>query len=202
MAVAAELEHGLCLQYLFTAASLKDRFDEGGLIADELIRVRSWKATLNFIASQEMLHLAQVVNLTIAVGGQPHLTRPNFPQRPDYYPTGLPWGLWPFRAQVIELYAWYERPDNWGDQPPDRPEEDPLEAGRFPALTADSPAAKDPFAHLPIGTPGRGQTPTRPSPTCTPPSARRTGTCPAWSSATRPTSSPARSRLAATDRGR
>jgi hypothetical protein len=149
LAVAAELEHGLCLQYLFTAASLKDRFDEGGLTVDELIRVRGWKATLNFIASQEMLHLAQVINLTVAVGGQPHLTRPNFPQRPDYYPTGLPWGLWTFRAQVIELYAWYERPDNWGDQPPDWPDEDPLEAGRFPVLTADSPAAKDPFAHLP-----------------------------------------------------
>ena len=149
LAVAAELEHGLCLQYLFTAASLKDRFDEGGMTVDELVRVRGWKATLDFIAGQEMLHLAQVINLTVAVGGRPHLTRPNFPQRPDYYPTGLPWGLWPFRAEVIELYAWYERPDNWGDQPPDWPQEDPLGSGRFTLLTADAPAAKDPFAHLP-----------------------------------------------------
>ena len=149
LAVAAELEHGLCLQYLFTAATLKDRFDEGGLTADELNSVRAWKATLGFIASQEMLHLAQVVNLTIAVGGIPHLTRPSFPQRPDYYPTGLPWGLWPFRAEVIELYAWYERPDSWGDRPPDWPEEDPLNAGRFDPLTADAPPEKDPFAHLP-----------------------------------------------------
>jgi hypothetical protein len=149
LAVAAELEHGLCLQYLFTAASLKDRFEEGGLTVDELIRVRGWKATLNFIAGQEMLHLAQVINLTIAVGGRPHLSRPNFPQRPDYYPTGLPWGLWPFSAEVIELYAWYERPDDWGDQPPDWPREDPLGAGRFDPLSADAPATKDPFAHLP-----------------------------------------------------
>lgn len=149
LAVAAELEHGLCLQYLFTAASLKDRFAEGGLTVDELTRVRAWKATLNFIAGQEMLHLAQVINLTMAIGGVPHLTRPTFPQRPSYYPTGLPWGLWPFRREVIELYAWYERPDSWGNQPPDWPSSDPLGAGRFDPLVADAPAEKDPFAHLP-----------------------------------------------------
>ena len=120
--------------------------------------MRSWKATLNFIASQEMLHLAQVINLTVAVGGSPHLTRPNFPQRPDYYPTGLPWGLWPFRAEVIELYAWYERPDNWGDQPPDWPDEDPLEAGRFPVngrLTGRQGSVRPPRPTLarPMATP-------------------------------------------------
>lgn len=147
--VAAELEHGLCLQYLFTAASLKDRIDEGGLTTDTLQLVRRWKSTLYFIAGQEMLHLAQVINLTTAAGGQPHLIRPNFPQRPGYYPTGLPWGLWPFRYEVIELYAWYERPDDWPGPPWWWSSGDPLEHNRFQPLLADSPAEKDPFAHLP-----------------------------------------------------
>ena len=151
LAVAAELEHGLCLQYLFTASTVKDSIDEGGLSDTELVTVRTWKGTLNFIAAQEMLHLAQVCNLVIAVGGQPHLSRPNFPQRPDYYPTGLPWGLWPLRQDVIELYASYERPAQWHRPPPewlalDRPAEE-----AFPGLLADAPPDKDPFGHLPAG---------------------------------------------------
>jgi len=149
LAVAAELEHGLCLQYLFTASTVKDSIGEGGLTDTELVAARSWKATLNFIAAQEMLHLAQVCNLVIAVGGQPHLGRPNFPQRPDYYPTGLPWGLWPLWLETVQLYADYERPAQWRRPPPEW-----LQLGRpaeeaFPTLLADAPAAKDPFAHLP-----------------------------------------------------
>lgn len=148
LAVAAELEHGLCLQYLFTAATLKDGIDEGGLTDAELIAVRSWKGTLNFVAAQEMLHFAQVCNLAIAVGGQPHFSRPNFPQRPGYYPTGLPWGLWPFGLDVVELYACYERPAQWLHGAP--PDWLPLErSDAFPSLLADAPSEKDPFAHLP-----------------------------------------------------
>ena len=148
LAVAAELEHGLCLQYLFTAATLKDSIDEGGLTDTELVAVRSWKGMLNFVAAQEMLHLAQVCNLLIAVGGQPHFSRPNFPQRPGYYPTGLPWGLWPFALDVVELYACYERPAQWLHGAP--PDWLPLDRSTaFPELLADAPAFKDPFAHLP-----------------------------------------------------
>ncbi len=145
LAVASELEHGLCLQYLFTAASMKDSIGEGGLTETELLHVRAWKASLNFIASQEMLHLAQACNLLAAVGGAPHLRRPNFPQRPGYYPTGLPWGLWPLRAEVIELYAFYERPVDWRH----RPEWAAPGAAPFASLLDDSPATKDPFGHLP-----------------------------------------------------
>ncbi|HTZ45870.1 MAG TPA: ferritin-like domain-containing protein [Jatrophihabitans sp.] len=149
LAVAAELEQGLCLQYLFTAATVKDRIDEGGLTDTELLAARTWKGTMNFIAAQEMLHLAQVCNLALAVGGVPYLGRPNFPQRPDYYPTGLPWGLWPFQQQVVELYACYERPATWHRPPPDwLPLVEPADRA-FPALLADAPPAKDPFAHLP-----------------------------------------------------
>jgi hypothetical protein len=149
LAVAAELEHGLCLQYLFTASTLKDSSAEGGISERDLLRVRSWKATLNFIAAQEMLHLAQVCNLTTAIGGRPHLRRPNFPQRPGYYPTGLPWGLWPFACEVIELFAWYERPAHWQHRPAQFRDVDFLSSDAANALLTDSPITKDPFAHLP-----------------------------------------------------
>jgi len=109
LAVGAELEHGLCLQYLFTAFSLKDDVSEG-LSVEELTFVRKWKANIFLIAAQEMLHLAQAGNLSSAIGGALHLGRPNFPQRPDYYPTKLPWGLFPFSRETIRVYALYERP--------------------------------------------------------------------------------------------
>src|SRR5262249_28308273 len=109
LAVGSELEHGLCLQYLFTAFSLKDDVREG-LSPRELTFVRKWKANIFLIAAQEMLHLAQAANLSTAVGGALHLRRPNFPQSHDYYPTRLAWGLFPFSREIIRVYACYERP--------------------------------------------------------------------------------------------
>jgi hypothetical protein len=109
LAVASELEQGLCLQYLFTAFSLKDDVSEG-LSPRELTFVRKWKANIFLIGAQEMLHLAQAGNLCTAIGGGLHLRRPNYPQRPDYYPTRLPWGLFPFSRDTISVYALYERP--------------------------------------------------------------------------------------------
>lgn len=111
LSVACELEQGLCLQYLFTAFSLKDSPEEG-LRGEALTQVRKWKADIFLIAAQEMLHLAQAANLLTAVGGTVQLRRPNFPQSPRYYPTGLPWGLLPFSRDTIRLYACYERPDS------------------------------------------------------------------------------------------
>ena len=75
---AAELEHAVLLQYLFAAASLKRRPDEGVDIL-ELERIRGWERTLLAIAREEMAHLAAVSNLLIAVGGAPWLVRPGLP---------------------------------------------------------------------------------------------------------------------------
>src|SRR5690348_12027274 len=93
LAVASELEHGLALQYLFSAFSLKARTDEGGVTPAEIQAVLQWKAMLFMIAAQEMQHLVQASNLMMAVGGGAHLARPNFPQSPEYYPMKLRWGL-------------------------------------------------------------------------------------------------------------
>ncbi|HEU0316089.1 MAG TPA: ferritin-like domain-containing protein [Solirubrobacteraceae bacterium] len=75
---AAELEHAVLLQYLFAAASLKRRPDEGVDVL-ELERIRDWERTLLAIAREEMAHLAAVSNLLIAVGGAPWLVRPGLP---------------------------------------------------------------------------------------------------------------------------
>ena len=111
LSVGCELEQGLCLQYLFTAFSLKDDLSEGGISTQEQLNaVRRWKANLFLIGAQEMLHLAQAANLSASVGGFVQMRRPNFPQAPDYYPTDLPWNLDPFSSEVIQRYACYERP--------------------------------------------------------------------------------------------
>ncbi len=111
LSVACEVEQGLCLQYLFTAFSLKDDFSEGGIsTGEQLTAVRRWKADILLIAAQEMVHLVQAANLATAAGGTVQLRRPNFPQAPDYYPTHLPWRLDSFSAETLERYICYERP--------------------------------------------------------------------------------------------
>lgn len=153
LALACELEHGLCLQYLFTAFSLKTSLEEGGLDHAELNAVRKWRGTLFFIAAQEMLHLAQVANIAAALGSAINVHRPNFPQRPNYYPTDLPWGLWPFSYSTLVLYALYERPaqssaDSVRRIPEWLPAPDQLRA-QHGVFWQDATPDKDPFAHLP-----------------------------------------------------
>ena len=86
---AAELEHGIMCQYLFAAASLKQRADEG-LSPEELDAVTRWRRTISHVATEEMLHLALVQNVLSAIGAAPHLTRPNLPTPPHHYPAGWP----------------------------------------------------------------------------------------------------------------
>jgi len=145
LTVAAELEHGLCLQYLFSAASLKDSLDEGGMTLEELNYVRKWKANIYLIAAQEMLHLSQVANIVSALGFGVCLERPNFPQRPSYYPTNLPWGLWPFSPESIVLYALYERPSGTQSVTPNWL----LDDTAMKLLKESECDKKDPFGFLP-----------------------------------------------------
>ena len=60
---AAELEHGIMCQYLFAAFSLKQREDEG-LTEGELAAVTRWRKAISHVATEEMLHLALVHNLS------------------------------------------------------------------------------------------------------------------------------------------
>lgn len=107
---AAQLEHGLALQYLFAAFSLKSSPLEGGLSPAQLNTVRRWKAIVFRVASQEMLHLCQVVNLTIAVGGEVDFWLPNFPQQSNYTPMYLPWELSRYSDATLGRFCSYEQP--------------------------------------------------------------------------------------------
>jgi Ferritin-like len=107
---AAELEHGIACSYLYAAFSLKRDISEGGMTWEEQQKVRRWAAQIYFVASQEMLHLALVWNLTTAIGGTPYYFRPNFPQGSKYYPIKVPIELEPFGPNSLRRFILYEHP--------------------------------------------------------------------------------------------
>src|SRR5215207_967692 len=107
---ACELEHGLACSYLFTAFTLKQHTGEGGLGWEQLQKVRLWAGQIYFVASQEMLHLAQAWNLLAAIGGTPYYLRPNFPQEVKYYSFGHPLTLEPFGRKALQRFRLYESP--------------------------------------------------------------------------------------------
>lgn len=107
---ACELEHGLACSYLFTAFTLKQDTGEGGLGWEQLQKVRLWAGQIYFVASQEMLHLAQAWNLLAAIGGTPYYLRPNFPQEVKYYSFGHPLTLEPFGRKALQRFRLYESP--------------------------------------------------------------------------------------------
>jgi len=101
---ACELEHGLACSYLYSAMTLKSRPD-ARLPAEQAPMVRQWASQLYFIASQEMLHLAQAWNLLSALGGTPYYLRPNFPQNTKYYPLHLKLALEPYGEAALDRDA-------------------------------------------------------------------------------------------------
>jgi hypothetical protein len=107
---AAELEQGIACSYLYAGFSLKREITEGGMSWQEQQTVRRWASQIYFIASQEMLHLALVWNLTTAIGGTPYYLRPNFPQASKYYPLNAALALEPFGATSLRRFIQYERP--------------------------------------------------------------------------------------------
>lgn len=107
---AAELEHGIACSYLYAGFSLKRDISEGAMTWEEQQKVRRWAAQLYFIASQEMLHLTLVWNLTTAIGGTPYYLRPNFPQDSKYYPINVPVELEPFGPRSLRRFILYEHP--------------------------------------------------------------------------------------------
>jgi CDGSH-type Zn-finger protein/truncated hemoglobin YjbI len=107
---ASELEHGIMCQYLFAAFSMKQSADEG-LTQTQLAAVQRWRQQISHIATQEMLHLALVQNLLSAIGGAPHMSRPNFPQPARHYPAGVHLALLPFGEQALRHFMYLERPE-------------------------------------------------------------------------------------------
>jgi Ferritin-like len=116
---AAELEHGLLLQYLFAAFSMR-RLPGTGLTIRQAELVREWEATILRVAHEEMAHLGTVSNLLTAVGGAPQFRRPNFPVPNRYFrsddPTDgqparfLEFTLTPFSTETVTRFVRFEAP--------------------------------------------------------------------------------------------
>lgn len=107
---AAELEHNLLCSYLYAAFSLKQGLDED-LMPHELVAVRRWHAIVMDVCMEEMTHLAQVANLTVALGSRPHFDRPNLPVDPGYHPARVQVALTPFDLETLEHFVFLERPE-------------------------------------------------------------------------------------------
>jgi CDGSH-type Zn-finger protein/uncharacterized Fe-S cluster protein YjdI len=111
LAEAAEIEHCLMCSYLYAVFSLKQHADED-LRSDELAAVRRWRAEVTAIASEEMLHLALVNNLLIAIGAPPHYRRFNFPIDDGLFPADVALSLQPFDATTLDHFIYLERPSD------------------------------------------------------------------------------------------
>jgi hypothetical protein len=107
---ACELEQGVLCEYLFALYSLKQD-PQDGLSTKQLAQVARWGRTLSEVAVQEMLHLALATNLLTAVGAAPHLHRPNFPIRCQWYPPDVRLALVPFGEAAVRHFMYLERPD-------------------------------------------------------------------------------------------
>ncbi|MEJ0011554.1 MAG: ferritin-like domain-containing protein [Bauldia sp.] len=110
LAEAAAIEHNLMCCYLYAAWSLK-RGERDGLTARQAEAVSRWKRGIISVAVEEMTHLALVGNLTSAIGGSPHLSRPNFPIPAGYHPTGVVVELARFSPAVLDHFIYLERPE-------------------------------------------------------------------------------------------
>ncbi|WP_145647736.1 ferritin-like domain-containing protein [Pseudoduganella lurida] len=115
LAEAAEVEHCLMCTYLYAAFSLKQGIDED-LLPDELSAVKRWRAEIIAIATEEMLHLALVNNLLIAVGSRPHYRHYNFPATAGQFPADVAVALLPFDAATLDHFIYVERPAD-ADEP-------------------------------------------------------------------------------------
>lgn len=98
---AAEIEHGLLIQYLYAAYSI-----DGSLSGP-----REWASDIIDIAIQEMFHLLSVQNLLLAVGADLYFDRENYPVQPgpdSIYP--FPFALEPLTTCSLAKYVVAESP--------------------------------------------------------------------------------------------
>ena len=110
LAEASELEHNLLCSYLFALFSLKAD-DAPDLMVDERASVRRWRAALLGVCVEEMLHFAQVANLSAAIGAHPHFNRPNLPVAAGYHPAAVVVELTRFDLDTLQHFIHLERPE-------------------------------------------------------------------------------------------
>ncbi len=108
---AAGLEHGIMCCYLFAAFSIKRDVEEG-ITEEQVAILRRWRGTILQVAIQEMVHMSLACNLLTAVGGAPHLRRPNLPSSPRAYPPSFRLDLAPFCLETLQNFVFIESPEN------------------------------------------------------------------------------------------
>ena len=102
--IAAEIEHGLMIEYLYAAYSL------GGeqVPKDQRPMVERWRASILAIAKEEMGHLLSVQNVLTLLGAPLNLYRRDYPWDSPYYP--FPFRLEPLTLQSLSCYVYAEMP--------------------------------------------------------------------------------------------
>ncbi len=107
--IAAEIEHALMVQYLYSAYAIDAHFAEGR--DDELLAtITRWKRDIRTVARQEMAHLITVQNLLIALGAEVYVSRENnFLDHPNEYP--FPVCFEPFSVKSVAKYVATESPE-------------------------------------------------------------------------------------------
>lgn len=110
LVAAAELEHGLMIQYLYAGMTLKTSTSEQ-LTPAQLAVVRVWNQRIRGVAKQEMGHLATVLNLLESIGGGSYLNRMRFPSEVGLYTPPIPFGLEPLTLQTIDRFITFEMPE-------------------------------------------------------------------------------------------
>lgn len=139
---AAEIEHCLMCTYLYGAFSLRSGAGDG-LDGEELEATRRWRVQTLRIANEEMLHLALVNNLLVAIGARPHYQRPNFPVAPGVFPSDVALELAPFDEQTMDHFVYLERPADVEERDAPRYAEDKGEYERVVPGQRLMPFARD-----------------------------------------------------------
>ncbi len=107
--IAAEIEHSLMAQYLFSAYTLG-----GPDVPDDKQReVRAWQETIFGIAKEEMGHLITVQNLLTVLGAPRQFDRDDYPTTTPLYPFGF--RLEPLSLDSLASYVCAESPADWDD---------------------------------------------------------------------------------------
>ena len=101
---AAEIEHGLLVQYLYAAYSL----DTTGGTSEQNPKVAKWQSTILDIAKQEMGHLLTEQNLLRFIGAPLTFERRDFPLHSPLYP--FPLSLCPLTKESLATYIAAEMP--------------------------------------------------------------------------------------------
>jgi hypothetical protein len=101
--IAAEIEHGLMVEYLYAAYSLG-----GPGAAQHEEEVRGWRDAILTIAREEMGHLITVQNLLLLVGGPVSFERQDYPWSSPFYP--FVFRLEPLSLESLARYVYAEMP--------------------------------------------------------------------------------------------